>query len=289
MTRQGIEIRFRHSTSPSYPQAVETAQSVGHYQREGEGRSESHITSIPMERVQDAVLLWDLVGGWKTASMTVNGKSATKRDLTTGPLGNFQKRQEAFDPDAFCYGRGIFNLENRWGCRRLEMPDTYTARWLECGEFNSDGLWLWDTDAIRKLLEPGIHENRVCPAFSEDRVTAALEKLSSPVDPLESSEFQPAWTYEDRLMRATKVVPINEHIQERQSDVVNTRVIKSKDGRYALEGDIRSLVEVEHSLARIESGGSKVKQSGGADSSGCVVILAATIGALVGSAALLFA
>ncbi len=195
-----ILIRFGQSSSGRHSDAVALAQKVPTYCHAEDG---SHEVTLGGEDVALAASLWELVGGWKTSRMTINGERATKKDLTYGALGCFQKRQQSFRPSQYCFGETEFE-QNLWGCHRLGMPlAAWGQSWLCWGKFDSSGRWHWDRDRLSHELEKGIHEHRYCPALKPDAIRAALKALPDGIHPPSSGD----WNYV-KEWEGTKEVPV---------------------------------------------------------------------------------
>lgn len=177
-----IAIRFGHSTSGNYDDAVHMAMKLPTYRKVGEGKDVEHHVSLGTEDVGLAISLWDVVGGWSSSQMTIDGARASKKDLTRGALGCYQARQEAFNPQQYCFGEGR-RRPNIWGCQRMNMPLSGWANWLQWGDFDDHGRWVFDKERIRHALERQLYENRFCPVLNRERVLKTLGAMPGRVDP----------------------------------------------------------------------------------------------------------
>lgn len=175
-----IVIQFGRSSSGRFVDAVALAQRLPTYE---ELEGELHQVTLGGQDVALAGSLWEMVGNWKTSRMTINGERATKRDLTYGALGCFQKRQQAFKPSEYCFGEDEYQ-QNLWGCHRLGMPlSAWGTSWLCWGKYDGEGRWHWDRDRIAHELEKGLHENRFCPALDAAAARAVLKGLPEGIHP----------------------------------------------------------------------------------------------------------
>lgn len=186
-----ISIEFGHSTSSRFDEAVELAQRLPTHTSDGEGTDVVHQVQLEATDVGLAVSLWEIVGNWKSARMTVDGERITKKDLTYGALGCYQNRQESFEPQEYCYGEREHD-QNIWGCHNLGLPlSPWRESWFTWGEWNAKGEWHWDKDRIRHELEKALHDFRYCPVLDRDAVMATLERLPNGIDPERNS----GWNY----------------------------------------------------------------------------------------------
>jgi len=142
--------------------------------------------------------LWDLVSGWSSSSMHINGEEGTKKDLKYYGIGCFRKMLSSGDGRQYCFGTDWprFNI---WGCIRLDMPVTPRGGgWLEYGHFDDEGNWHFEKARIWNELEKQIEENAQCPLLDPKKVRATVEGLPDQVDLSESTAWfsngeRPPW------------------------------------------------------------------------------------------------
>lgn len=256
-TGTAIVIQFGRSSSGRFADAVALAQRLPTYD-ELEGGF--HQVTLNGEDVALARSLWELVGNWKTSRMTLNGERATKKDLTYGALGCFQKRQQAFKPSEYCFGENEYE-QNMWGCHRLAMPlNAWGTSWLCWGKYDSEGRWHWDRKRISHELEKGLHENRFCPALDPAACRAVLNGLPDRIHPPSSKGWnfvkewqgnrevavgvtptlatakrlaaktgEPAWRQNESLARATSKL-------DRFDDYVSVNIATENSSKHAESG-----------------------------------------------------
>jgi hypothetical protein len=152
---------------------------------------------LPLSEVELVANIFDLVGSWKSSQMLINGRSATKKDLSYYGVGCYRTRQKAYKPDAYCYGERQYDA-NIWGCKKLGMPVfELGGGWLEYGQFDAKGAWHFDKARIKHELEVALKENELCPALNRARVLETLEKLPTSVDPKTDRNWQYRTSYEE--------------------------------------------------------------------------------------------
>jgi len=184
------EITFGYSTSRYYPKAVELCTKLGGT-KTGEGTEEEWTVRLPLEALDEIRELYTLTGNWKGTRMSIDGKPATLKDLSFGPLGCYTHRCQAEDPVKYCYGLDSEFEINPWGCRRLKMPLLgWNVDWLGYGHIEK-GVWVFDKDAIARQLEERLYDNRLCPALNVSAARRAMELLPDRIDPRKD----PSWDY----------------------------------------------------------------------------------------------
>lgn len=183
-----VTIRFGQSSSKYYDDAKEKAEGAPFHEPPSE-ESNLHKVIFDAFSLNEAESLWDLVSGWSSSSMYINGAEATKQDLAYYGVGCFRKMLSSGDGRQFCFGTQ-WQRFNIWGCIRLDMPVTHTARgWLTYGSVDDDGNWRFDKERIWEELKAEIEENEYCPLLSREKVREAVEMLPDKIDPSET----PVW------------------------------------------------------------------------------------------------
>lgn len=185
-----IDIEFGYSSSANLETAVELCKRHPSYRESGEDRAKTHRVSIDAVDVELATNIWELVGGWKSSKLIIDGQRASRSDLVQGGLGCYQTRQRSYDIDSYCFGEEP--QVNFWGCKSLRLPlYDWGGGWLEYGEMDRNGYWHFDKDRIRHEIEAAIHRLRHCPILDRDKILDLLDRLPDQVNP----RTDPAWEY----------------------------------------------------------------------------------------------
>lgn len=261
-----IQIEFGYSTSSRYEDAVELAQKIPTYKAEGEDSDITHKVTLETSDVALASSLWDLISNWQSARMTIDGEGVTKRDLTYGALGCYQSRQEAYNPQEYCYGENE-RQHNLWGCHQIGLPLIWRRDgWMTWGEFDDQNRWHWDKDRIRHELEKGLHEYRWCPVLDREEVLGVVEALPDGINP----ERNPNWNYvkdwaEDHEV-AVGICPTLETAKELSAGS-HRPDWKSNSGLQRADSELEDYREELREL--------QTQESTSTQSSGCLILLAA--------------
>lgn len=190
-TQEGTAtITFGESSSARYSRAIEICKNIPTFSTTGSGKNKEHKVALPLTEIELISNIFDLVGSWKSSSMMINGRSATKKDLTYHGLGCFRSQQRAYQPQQYCFGEREFEA-NIWGCKRLNMPLwQWGGGWLDYGSFDSSGSWVFDKGKIRHSLNLAISEIDLCPALNREMIFKTLEALPDAINPKTDTRWE---------------------------------------------------------------------------------------------------
>lgn len=184
------QITFGYSASANYEKAVSICRNIPSHTTEGEGKQAKHSVTLSLTEVELITHVFDLVGGWKSSRMLLNGKPATKKNLTYGALNCFSTRQQARNREQYCYGETLYQA-NIWGCFKLRMPvSEWGGGWLEYGSFDDNGTWYFDKHRIQQHLEKELDSCDLCPALDRHQVLQTLQRFPQQVNPKKDSNWE---------------------------------------------------------------------------------------------------
>ena len=193
-----IDIRFDYSTSKYYPEAVRLLERADAYTTEGEERDAHHHALYEADNVERAVELWDVIKGWTSSTMQIDGLEATKKDLVYHGLGCFRKYLESDEGRRYCFGQDWHEF-NFVGCKRLDMSAfdrgdisadlDLRPSWNNLGTFDEEGTWQFDKERLRQRVDESLETNCHCPLLQASRVREALDRIPNRVSPEKSTEW----------------------------------------------------------------------------------------------------
>jgi endonuclease YncB( thermonuclease family) len=185
-----LRIEFGWTRSKYYDEAVELAETADTHDVIGEGKDAEHTVELTHEDLQLAERLWDLVGGWKSSSLFIDGERVESSSIWHGGLRCFKQRQEAGNGEKYCFATSHrrFNL---WGCRKIGLPLWHTSGWMSWGQWDKQGRWHFNMDRIRETIRETLDENQFCPALKARNLEEALERFPEVIDPAND----PYWDY----------------------------------------------------------------------------------------------
>lgn len=190
-----VVIQFGYSNSTNYQKAISICANLPSYEVTGEPDQVIHKVSLPLSELDLINNLYDIVSGWKSSSLLINGRISTKKDLTYSSVGCYKGRQEAHDKEQYCFGNPDYDVNfNIWGCKRLEMPFAQWAGWIDYGSFDENGRWFFDKEKIKRELEIKIQENKLCPALDPEVILETLNRFPDSIDPKQDS----GWSYKSK-------------------------------------------------------------------------------------------
>jgi hypothetical protein len=182
-----IDIRFDYSSSKSkyYPKAVGLLERADTYATEGKERDAHHHARYQADNIEPAVELWDIVKGWTSSTLQIDGREATKKDLSYHGLGCFRKYLEADEGRRYCFGQNWQAL-NFVGCKRLDMSA------FDRGDISADLLYFRGRYRVEYVELTAIESADYYPLVSIELVGAeALSEDEAAV--AEFLAFADAW------------------------------------------------------------------------------------------------
>ncbi len=206
-----VRIYFAYSQSLAYREAMELCRGIPTFTSTGEGNEAVHSIDLPITDIAVLMRLSELVGGWKSFRITIDGGEARRDDLIRLGGECYSKRQASEDPEQYCFGNNRLEY-NLWGCRRLDMPiDEAGHGWMAYGSLDAQGLWHFDKPRISQALESAMAACRLCPVFDRTRVQTTLDGLPETVDPRRDEHWQyrgGARTQEGGGLRNAGIAPV---------------------------------------------------------------------------------
>jgi hypothetical protein len=203
-----IEIKFGHSSSPTYEKATQFASKLPSYNFNKQGDIPIHHISFGFVDVEAAATLWEMVSNWKSSQMFIGGQKAGKKQLTQGVLGCYRGRQNSDNPTTYC-NQSDEEDENFWGCFKLKMGATTLFPSWNCRYSNvsHDGHITVNKKMIAEDLMKAAKQYQICPAFSPKRIKEAFAELPEEID---------IFTYSGRFEKYLKGVRKEISATERQ-------------------------------------------------------------------------
>jgi uncharacterized Zn finger protein (UPF0148 family) len=191
---QELTIEFHHSTSASFPIALNEASQLKSFKLTGTGSKSIYKIKTTIDKVFDITRLIEKLKPIRKKFVYLNGELTDWEEMFSF-IECFKERQSSYKPELFCYGRGEVTLLDRtniWGCIKAPNHDL----WGSWGKWLSNKQWEFDKDRIRFELNKRLSNCRGCPAFSVHRIDNVLNALPATVDPFNDKN----WTYRTTLM-----------------------------------------------------------------------------------------
>ncbi len=185
-----VHIYFGYSQSLAYREATDLCGGIPSFTTTGEGKDAVHCLALPVTEIAVLMRLSELVGGWKSFRITINGAEARRDELIRLGGECYHKRQAAEDPEQYCFGQSRLEY-NLWGCRRLDMPiDEAGHGWMAYGRLDPEGVWHFDKARIEQALEEAMAACRLCPVLDRARVMTTLAGLPDTVVPRHDAHWR---------------------------------------------------------------------------------------------------
>ena len=168
-----VSVSFGRSPSANFDRALFLAQGAPEY-TESNGVYQATYSAAP-EQFLSFVKLYELVAGWKSAHVMINGHLVDRKII-----GNinycYGDRCRSGNPE-FCFGASYFTM-NPFGCHRLQMSACNTP-WVEFFNPTADGSYQLDKPRIQRRIDYAAQSYNKCPAFDYDSIIARLNDLPS--------------------------------------------------------------------------------------------------------------
>lgn len=185
-----MTISFGKSTSPNYSIALEKAKQYPTYQQNSKGE---HIITFTSEQLEYFFELIDLVGGWKSTYLEIDGEKVPYSKIR-GALNCYKGRLESYKPDKYCYGEGgEFYHSNIFGCVQCGYDTSYSGEWFKEGKLDSKGIFHVDKKKIEHMIRTILVKFEVCPALNIDDVLEKVRNLPDTINP----KKDPEWEYNE--------------------------------------------------------------------------------------------
>lgn len=191
-----VNISFGYSSSALYEKAVAISQNIPSYSVIGDGNKAIHKLTVELSEIDLLINLYEMIGNWKTSSFYIGHKQITKRDLTMGALGCYRKYCHSYNKDEFCTNNNEYS-QHVFGCHRLEMPiQIWGGGWLDYGQFDVFGKWIFDKPRIQKELQDGLLANELCPKLDRQGVMKIFSALPGSISPNIDANWEYRYEYD---------------------------------------------------------------------------------------------
>jgi ATP-dependent 26S proteasome regulatory subunit len=204
-----LEIRFKKSTSKSYPESLKLLKTFSNAVISESGDSENSVTISQDEFVEKfnvINILWGMVGNWKSSQILINGKTANVSNLNiySNIVGCYNKYKSAIIQEEHCR---LYGNKEGWGCKFLGEVNRYLPEnswdrgryWYEFGHFDSETIWKIDKEKIQGILQREVEVRKIslCPIFSYEKVKTIVNELPEFIDTSADDKWEVV--YEDTV------------------------------------------------------------------------------------------
>jgi transitional endoplasmic reticulum ATPase len=212
--KKDFEIKFGQSRSDNYGKAIALAKKFSDFTPMGNGSIENVIHTSAFEiydKCDTFQRLYNIIGGWRSASIRHNGKEVIKHrqyfdqlnKVTRCYLGHGKSTNKKIYCDLTEYNK------NGWGCKLLDnigkdLTDLgYYKYWYDFGGFKSNNTWKINKDVLKRRLNCDADTDMLfcCPIFSMDKVLKNVDDLPDSIDLKDTNGWQ--IVYERTLMGTT--------------------------------------------------------------------------------------
>ncbi|MBM3321700.1 MAG: hypothetical protein FJY73_13640 [Candidatus Eisenbacteria bacterium] len=185
-----LEIEFQKSHSPSYAAALELCRTNPSYRTEERDGLTIHRVGFRAADSSAFLRLANLVRGWKSFRLYVNGREESWRSFFYGGYYCYEDRQSSPNPNQYCFGESC-EWFNWWGCHRLGFGFYNEDDWMRSGHMTEDEVFVLDKDRLRRLLLSRLRSHAFCPIINRKAILERIDLLPDRIDP----RANPDWEY----------------------------------------------------------------------------------------------
>lgn len=182
-----ISISFGKSSSSNYAKAVALAKASPQYHEQTDDGVLLHqaiYTSTPKDFLA-FVMLYELVGGWKSSFVMINGQLIDRKIV--GKLNYCYGDKCRSGNPKFCYGAS-YMTENPFGCHRLQISATNSPWW---SFYRRKGQrWVLDKDSMKQQIDSYANIYCICPHFNYNKIIQELNRLPISISDIKMQQLQ---------------------------------------------------------------------------------------------------
>lgn len=185
-TKWEISVSFGKSTSSNFDRALYLAKNANRYEEteyNGKKIYQAFFSSKPKSYLE-FVKLYELVSGWKSTSVMINGEMVDRK-VVSGLNWCYGDKCRTGKTN-FCYGASEMT-DNPFGCHRLQISRC-NHPWWQFTNYNGVNYTV-DKQAILNRATDYSTAYRMCPAFNWENIVRAIEELPDTIDSIESYEL----------------------------------------------------------------------------------------------------
>lgn len=174
-----ISVSFGKSSSQNYLKAVTLAKAAPQYHEQvddGHILHQAFYSAEPHDYLA-FVMLYELVGGWKSSFVMINGKLVDRKIV--GQLNYCYGDRCRSQSNRFCYGAS-YMTENPFGCHRIQVS-ACNHPWWSFYRQEGRNRYVLDRSAILERIDSAKSIYELCPCFDYDAILRELYKLPSPL------------------------------------------------------------------------------------------------------------
>lgn len=169
-----ISISFGKSSSSNYDKAVALAKNAPQYLEQTDNGVLLHqaIYSSKASDFMAYLMLYELVGSWKSSFVIINGKLIDRK--VVGKLNRCYGDKCRVGNNNYCFGAS-YMTENPFGCHRLQISATNTPWW---SFYTLHGnKWILDKNAMKERIDSYARIYNICPCFNYTQIIVVLNSL----------------------------------------------------------------------------------------------------------------
>lgn len=184
-----ITVSFGKTTSKNLQNAVFIAQKGRNFKCEEIDNSKIYTVeySDSREDFNNFIMLYDIVGNWKSTAFFINGEMVNKK-IVSEIKWCYGDKCNSIKSD-FCYGASDYT-ENPFGCHRLQISSYNNPWWTY---YHKNGvMYILDKESLIDRINRTYNNFKYCPAFNLKNITNIANSLPLSINEVEYSRLKSA-------------------------------------------------------------------------------------------------
>lgn len=174
-----VSISFGKSSSQNYLKAVTLAKAAPRYHEQSDDGNILHqaiYSSSPKDYLA-FIMLYELVGTWKSSFAFINGKPVDRKIV--GQLNYcYGDRCRSANP-TFCFGASYMTA-NRFGCHRIQISACNHPLWMFYVRHGR--RYVLDRAAVLQRINEAAAIYSCCPCFNYNRIIETFNNLPDSIN-----------------------------------------------------------------------------------------------------------
>lgn len=182
-----VSLSFGKTTSNNYQKAIMMAKAAPQYYEQVTEGNILHqaIYSSKANEYLAFVMLYELVGAWKSAFVIINGNLTDRKVIRQ--LNYCYGDKCRFNDKDFCFGASKFTA-NPFGCHRLQISFCNNPWWTYYGKYGNK--WKLDKEKMKLRINDVAIMYKACPCFNYNNIIREVDKLPDEISESKLRELE---------------------------------------------------------------------------------------------------
>jgi SpoVK/Ycf46/Vps4 family AAA+-type ATPase len=178
-------------------EALDLAQQLETYEEVAVNGAPLYAVTLNETNIDHLKKLWELVGGWRSARLSLNGQ-AVQPDPLFNLLRCVECRQRSDNPEGYCRGDSwhettVGTAVQLFPCRKIPVSEGSYYGWYQYGTLTKGNVYVVDKTRLRHEVTQSLKKSLAyfCPALNKRIVDETIDQLPDRIDPAHDA----GWVY----------------------------------------------------------------------------------------------